>query len=88
MAFSWRGASRQLQKQIAQFKAAGEDSRRLAALVRDSNDAVTLLDFKGNILTWNRGAENMYGWSEAEALQRNIRDTVPGTEAPGGIGIR
>ncbi len=70
-------ASRQLQKEIAEFKKAGEDSRRLAALVRDSNDAVALLDFEGNILAWNRGAENMYGWSEAEALQMNIRDTVP-----------
>jgi len=60
-------ASRQLQKEIAEFKAAGETSHRLAALIRDSNDAVVLLDSKGNILAWNRGAEDMYGWSEAEA---------------------
>jgi len=63
--------------QVSGRKQAEEDSRRLAAIVRDANDAVTLLDFEGNILAWNRGAENMYGWSEAEALQMNIRDTVP-----------
>jgi PAS domain S-box-containing protein len=70
-------ASKQLQKEIAEFKKAGETSRRLAALVRDSNDAVVLLDFEGNILAWNQGAENIYGWSETEALQMNIHDTVP-----------
>jgi len=69
--------SKQLQKEIAEFQKAAGDTRRLAAIVRDSNDAVMLLDFEGNVLAWNRGAENMYGWSEAEALQRNIRETVP-----------
>jgi len=65
------------ERDITGRKRAEEDLRRLAAVVRDSNDAVMLLDFEGNILAWNRGAENMYGWSEAEALQMNIRDTVP-----------
>ncbi|MBN2372585.1 PAS domain S-box protein [bacterium] len=49
----------------------------LAAVVRDSNDAVTVLDFKGNILFWNRGAERIYGWSEEEALYMNILNMMP-----------
>jgi PAS domain S-box-containing protein len=51
--------------------------RLLATLVRDSNDAITVQDFEGNILEWNKGAEKMYGWSEAEALRLNIREIVP-----------
>ena len=66
-----------LEAEVSGRKRAEAASRRLAAIVRDSNDAVMLLDFEGNILAWNRGAENVYGWSEAEALQMNIRDTVP-----------
>ena len=41
---------------------------RLAAVVRDSNDAVTMMDFEGRVLAWNPEAERIYGWSEAEAL--------------------
>ncbi len=55
----------------------GEKSARLVAVVRDSNDAILLHDFEGNITAWNRGAENMYGYTEAEALKMNIRDIVP-----------
>jgi two-component system CheB/CheR fusion protein len=54
-----------------------QDLSRLAVVVRDSNDAITVHDFEGNILAWNPGAERMYGWSEAEALEMNIRDTIP-----------
>jgi two-component system CheB/CheR fusion protein len=50
---------------------------RLATVVRDSNDAVTVQDLDGNILAWNKGATQMYGWSEAEALQMNVRELVP-----------
>ena len=53
-----------------------EANRHLAALVRDSNDAVTVQDFEGNIIAWNRGATKMYGYSEDEALIMNIRDLV------------
>ena len=54
-----------------------ERFRRMATVIQDSNDAITFQDLEGNILAWNRGAEIMYGYSEAEALQMNIVDTVP-----------
>ena len=50
---------------------------QLATLVRDSNDAITVQDFDGRILEWNKGAVKMYGWSEAEALHMNIQEIVP-----------
>jgi two-component system CheB/CheR fusion protein len=54
-----------------------EALRRLAVVVRDAHDAITVLDLQGRILAWNPGAERIYGWSETEALAMNIRDIIP-----------
>ena len=50
---------------------------RLAVVVRDAHDAITVQDLEGRILAWNPGAVRMYGWSEAEALAMNIKDRIP-----------
>ncbi|MEI7636635.1 MAG: chemotaxis protein CheB [Syntrophus sp. (in: bacteria)] len=50
---------------------------RLAVVVRDAYDAITVQDLDGRILAWNPGAVRMYGWNEAEALVMNVRDRVP-----------
>jgi len=50
---------------------------RLAIVLRDANDAITVQDFAGKILAWNPAAEKMYGFSEAEALAMNVRKIVP-----------
>jgi len=46
--------------------------RRLASVLEDSNDAIMLADLKGNILAWNKGAIQMYGWTEPDALRMNM----------------
>ncbi|MEI8371516.1 MAG: chemotaxis protein CheB [Planctomycetota bacterium] len=50
---------------------------RLAVVVRDAHDAITVQDLEGRIIAWNPGAVRMYGWSEAEALAMNVRDRIP-----------
>ena len=50
---------------------------RLAVVVRDAHDAITVQDLGGRILAWNPGAVRMYGWTEAEALQMNVRVRIP-----------
>lgn len=49
----------------------------LAAVVANSNDAITVQDIDGRILAWNLGAERIYGYSEAEALNMNILAIIP-----------
>src|SRR5476649_2186390 len=66
-----------LPRSVAKQMGALEKFRRMATVIQDSNDAITFQDLEGNILAWNRGAETMYGYSEAEALSKNIVDTVP-----------
>lgn len=51
--------------------------QRLTAVIQDSNDAITTQTLDNRILAWNRGAERMYGWDEAEALGMNIQMIVP-----------
>ncbi len=50
---------------------------RLAVVVRDSSDAITVHDLEGRMLAWNPSATRIYGWSEEESLQMNFRDLVP-----------
>ena len=50
---------------------------RLAVVVRDAFDAITVQDLTGAIIAWNPGAVRLYGWSEDEALLMNVRDRIP-----------
>jgi two-component system CheB/CheR fusion protein len=54
---------------IREALAQANSQARLAGLVRDSSDAVTVQNLAGEIIAWNPVGEELYGWSEAEALQ-------------------
>lgn len=50
---------------------ANEALRRQSDLLRLSHDGIFVFGLDGPIETWNRGAEEMYGWTEREALGRD-----------------
>lgn len=52
----------------------------LAAIVESSDDAIYGKTLEGNILSWNHGAERMYGYSAAEILGRPVSFLVPPTK--------
>ena len=64
-------------KRIQASLAAANRQLRLAVVVRDASDAITVQDLEGRITAWNPGAQRLYGWSEDEALQMNVRDRIP-----------
>jgi len=64
-------------KHIEEALAKANDQLRLAIVVRDSSDAITVHDLEGRIIAWNPSAVRMYGWSEAEALSLNVRECAP-----------
>jgi PAS domain S-box-containing protein len=49
----------------------------LAAIVASSDDAIISKDLNGVILTWNEGAERMFGYSAEEAIGQPVSIIVP-----------
>lgn len=46
-------------------------------LVREASDAVIYADAQGRIAFWNKGAERIFGFSEAEALGGSLDIIIP-----------
>ncbi|MBV9256446.1 MAG: PAS domain S-box protein, partial [Ktedonobacteraceae bacterium] len=54
--------------------------RLQSELINQAHDAILVRDPIGRVLSWNRGAEQLYGWTEQEALGR-IAPTLLKTHA-------
>jgi PAS domain S-box-containing protein len=50
---------------------------RLAALVESSDDAIISKNLDGTIVSWNGGAQRLFGYSEAEAVGQSIAMIIP-----------
>ena len=58
-------------------KRAEEAMSRLAAIVESSEDAIYSMDLNGQIKSWNRGAEKMYGYSVGEMIGQSVSRLTP-----------
>jgi len=52
-------------------------ANRLASLVESSDDAIVGLDLTGIVTSWNRGAENIFGYSADEMIGSTYERLVP-----------
>jgi PAS domain S-box-containing protein len=46
------------------------------AFLDRAQDAIVMQDLNGRILSWNKAAERIYGWTRDEILSRNIADQI------------
>ena len=49
----------------------------LTSLVQSSDDSIVGLDLEGRLLTWNQGAERLYGYREAEVRGQPVEVLLP-----------
>jgi PAS domain S-box-containing protein len=66
---------------ITASKRAEQALRQQANLLEQTHDAIFVWDFRGTIVYWNRGAEQLYGFSREEATGRRSHDLLH-TEHP------
>jgi PAS domain S-box-containing protein len=62
---------------ITERKRAEEAQRRLAVIVTSSDDAIIGTDLDGIITDWNKGAEQLYGYTAGEVVGKSISLLVP-----------
>lgn len=58
-----------------------EVTRKLAAIVQTSEDAIFAKTLEGIITSWNPGAERMYGYSAEEIVGKNVSVLIPPARA-------
>jgi two-component system CheB/CheR fusion protein len=73
----------ELKQAEAALRKSANDLMRMAVVVRDASDAITVQNLQGQTLAWNPGATRLYGWSEAQALKLNVQDRIPEDQREG-----
>ncbi len=64
-------------RDVTERKKAEGTTARLATIVESSNDAIYLITPEGVILSWNQGAERIYGFKPEEIAGRDMGLIVP-----------
>jgi PAS domain S-box-containing protein len=64
-------------RDVTSSRRAHEAATRLAAIVDSSDDAIVGMTLDGVITSWNRGAEEVFGFTAAEAVGQHISLIIP-----------
>jgi len=71
----WRAALDAMPARVAARR--GHEDDNLQAVLLDQIDAsVIVTDMEGRVISWNRGAEALYGWTSEEAVGRPTRELI------------
>ncbi len=70
-------STERLEHEIKKRQSLKSELRELAAIITSSDDAILSTTIDGILISWNRGAEKLYGYSSAEALGQHVSILVP-----------
>ncbi|HEY9845489.1 MAG TPA: PAS domain S-box protein, partial [Candidatus Caenarcaniphilales bacterium] len=62
---------------VTERKRLEEVSFQMASIVESSNDAIISMTLDGKIVSWNSGAERIYGYPAAEVKDRSVSILIP-----------
>ena len=75
------GVSR-IVRDITERKRMEREALRLAAIVDSSDDAIVSKDLNGIVTSWNRAAEQMFGYTADEIVGKSIKTIIPPDRLP------
>lgn len=70
-------------RDITERRRAEMTRRHLAAVVESSEDAIVSATTQGIVLSWNGGAERLYGYTAEEMIGQSVRPMVPPEQLAG-----
>ncbi|MBA2340143.1 MAG: PAS domain S-box protein [Pyrinomonadaceae bacterium] len=73
----YRGADRDITERKRAEEALKESERRFRSVAQSANDAIIAADSHGRIISWNKGARTIFGYTEDEAINRQITLLMP-----------
>jgi PAS domain S-box-containing protein len=77
LTFNGRPCRLVLERDVTERLKAERAQSFLASMIEDSDDAIIGAGVDGTILSWNAGAERLYGYSAVEAIGQHVALIVP-----------
>ena len=70
-------ASAELRAEVAVRRRAEDELYKLASIVASSDDAIISKALDGTVISWNAGAERLFGYAASEVVGRRVPELTP-----------